>query len=131
MIFPTVALKGYAFQVFEKSDGAVLSAGAAHHVHPASVGSKKKRQPRSLRFYTSLRRPPLDRECNMLECVFPVRAHQQRPGRVTHTSERQGSYGNESVHVDGIVAQRVALDPRPGAAGVGRQTEEAPEVGVR
>ena len=53
------------------------------------------------------------------------------PRRVAHSRERQESCGHEPLHVGGIAARRIVVDSRPSAAGVGRETEEAPEEGLR
>ena len=46
-----------------------------------------------------------NRATNMVECVFPVGAHEQRPGRMAHSAECQGLCGHEPLPVGGIVVR--------------------------
>ena len=79
-------------QMSAESDGAVFSAGAAHHTGlPSDVAGSDSRAHSA----HAVRRPHLDQQCNlatnMLECVLPVCPHKQRSGRVAHSPEHQGS----------------------------------------
>ena len=111
----------------------MFSSGAAHHTGLPSAGTGSDSCAHSTH---AVRRPHLDqRQCNMatnmLECVLPVCPHEQRPGRMAHSPEHQRSCGHEPLHVGGIAVRRIVTDSRPGAAGVGREIEEAPEEGLR